>query len=148
MGRRQLACASQATAEVTSTLERAELEGHEAAANEGEAQATYARAQQRAAQARELVRSQAYAREAAQQQQAALEEELEQLLAFKGTARTTVTFCADRCASTSVINRSHQLVGTSLFNCTSLSLHSVVHYSNTPRPNFKVAKHGIVHTYF
>ena len=63
--RRQLACASQATAEATSTLGRAELEAREAAANEGEAQATYARAQQRAAQERELVRSQANAREAA-----------------------------------------------------------------------------------
>ena len=63
--RRQLACASQATAEATSTLGRAELEARKAAANEGEAQATYARAQQRAAQERELVRSQANAREAA-----------------------------------------------------------------------------------
>jgi hypothetical protein len=87
--RRQLACASQATAEATSTLERAALEAREAAADEEEARATYKRALQRATQAHELVRSLAKAREAAQQQQAVLEEELEKLLADRCDASAT-----------------------------------------------------------
>ena len=87
--RRQLACASQATVEATSTLERAALEAREAAADEEEARATYKRALQRATQAHELVRSLAKAREAAQQQQAVLEEELEKLLADRCDASAT-----------------------------------------------------------